>query len=205
MGLYRNKYRIDSTRLKDWDYSSSGYYFITICTKNKKCFFGDVEDGDVRFTRIGEAANRYWQEIPVHFRNVKLDEYIVMPNHVHGIIIITNDNVETQNVASLQSKRNKFGPQSNNLASIIRGYKIGVKKWSTINGINFAWQPRFHEHIIRSEESLQKIREYILNNPIKWELDEYHPENLIVKIKVKNNYSEAFCPNFLEEPDSIFY
>jgi REP element-mobilizing transposase RayT len=183
MGLYRNKYRIDSTRLKDWDYSSSGYYFITICTKNKKCFFGDVEDGDVRFTRIGEAANRYWQEIPVHFRNVKLDEYIVMPNHVHGIIIITNDNVETQNVASLQSKRNKFGPQSNNLASIIRGYKIGVKKWSTINGINFAWQPRFHEHIIRSEESLQKISEYILNNPIKWELDEYHPENLIAKIK----------------------
>jgi REP element-mobilizing transposase RayT len=183
MGLYKDKYRIDSTRLKDWDYSSDGHYFITICTRDKKCFFGDVEDGKVRLTSIGKVADGYWQEIPMHFPSVKLDEYVVMPNHVHGIIIITNDNVETQHFASLQSKPNKFGSQSNNLASIIRGYKIGVKKWSTINGIYFAWQPRFYEHIIRNEESLEKIRKYILNNPIKWELDEYHPENLIVEIK----------------------
>ncbi len=183
MGLYRNRYRKDSTRLKDGDYSSSGYYFVTICTKNQECSFGDVKDGKVRLTRIGEAAKEYWQEILEHFKNVKLDEYVVMPNHVHGIIVIGNDNVETQHFASLQGQRNQFGPQSNNLASIIRGYKIGVKKWSTINGMHFAWQPRFYEHIIRNEESLKKIREYILNNPKRWESDEYHPKKLTPRIK----------------------
>lgn len=188
MDLYKNKYRTESIRLKGWDYSSDGFYFVTICTRNRECFFGEVGDEKMRLSSIGDAAYQYWQEIPNHFLHVQLDEYIVMPNHVHGIIVITNDNdVETQNLASLHRQTNKFGRQSKNIASIIRGYKIGVKKWSTMNNISFAWQSGLYEHIIRNEKSLEHIREYIINNPLKWELDEYHPDklNMLDKNRVK--------------------
>ncbi len=127
MTLYKNKYRIESARLKGWDYSSDGYYFITICTKNRECYFGDIE--------------------------------------------------ETQDPASLQSQQsppNKFGPQSKNIASIIRGYKIGVTKNArrTIN--NFAWQPRFYDRIIRDENELNRIRKYIVNNTQNWKKDDHY-------------------------------
>jgi len=179
MELYKNKFRIDSTRLKNWDYSSPGYYFVTICTKNKEKCFGDVVNGELNLSRLGKVASKYWQEIPHHFPQVKLDAFVVMPNHIHGVIIIENDDriVETQNFASLQEfQLNKFGPQFKNLASIIRGYKIGVKKWSTINNIPFAWQERFYDHIIRSEDDLSDIREYIVDNPLNWEKDEENKE-----------------------------
>ena len=176
MKFYKNKYRVGSIRLKNWDYRSSAYYFVTISTKNRVCFFGDVINGEMKLSSIGKVASQYWREIPNHFPCVQLDAYVVMPNHVHGIIIIGN--VETQDFASLQKQRepNKFGPQSKNLASIIRGYKIGVKKWSTMNGITFAWQYRFYEHIIRNENDLYDIREYIANNPVKWTEDDENPD-----------------------------
>jgi putative transposase len=175
MKLYKNKFRVDSTRLKDWDYSSTVYYFVIICTKRHVCFFGEVVEGEMKLTSLGVVALKSWQEIPHHFPHVKLDAFVVMPNHIHGIVIIESDDqiVETQNFASLQEfQPNKFGPQSKNLASIIRGYKIGVKKWSTINKIPFAWQERFYDHIIRNEDDLNDIREYIVNNPLNWEKDE---------------------------------
>jgi len=175
MAFFKNRYRTETIRLKNWDYHSPAYYFVTVCIKNRECFFGDVADGEVKLSPIGEIASRYWQEIPNHFPHVQLDEYIVLPNHVHGIIIIDNNIVETQNFASLRGKPSKFGPQSRNLASIIRGYKIGVKKWSVINNILFAWQQRCYEHIIRNEKELHNISEYIANNLINWVDDE---ENL---------------------------
>jgi putative transposase len=89
-------------------------------------------------------------------------------------VIKTQNIVETQNIASLQQSQNKFGPQSQNLASIVRGYKIGVTKFAKSIQINFAWQPRFHEHVIRNEETYLKIVEYIQNNPLKWQEDKYH-------------------------------
>ena len=161
MTKFQNKYRIESTRLHDWDYGSNGYYFITICTKNKLYYFGEIIDEEMNLSEIGKLAEKYWYEIPQHFPFVKLGAFIVMPNHVHGIIIIDkpdderidniDNNVETQNFASLQRPQNKFGPQSQNLPSIIRGYKTAV----TINArkINpdFAWQSRFYEHVIRNE------------------------------------------------------
>ena len=123
-----------------------------------------------------------WYEIPTHFPFVVLHNHIVMPNHVHGIIEIAKhdnapnvgSNVEMQNFASL---RNKFGPQSQNLASIIRGYKTGV----TINARNinpeFAWQSNYHDHIIRDENVYQNISNYIIENPKKWAEDEFHSKN----------------------------
>jgi len=92
MTLFANKYRIDSARLKGWDYSSPGYYFITICTKNRECVFGNTSNGKMILSDIVKTADNCWCEIPRHFPFVKLDEYVVMPNHVHGIIIIENNN-----------------------------------------------------------------------------------------------------------------
>ncbi|MBU1110972.1 hypothetical protein KKB83_05155 [Patescibacteria group bacterium] len=123
---------------------------------------------------------------------VELGEFVVMPNHIHGIVIINNppvrsqwnnvNNVETQNLASLRKRKqqpgNQFGPQSRNLGSIVRGFKIGVKKWTTINNVDFAWQPRYYDHIIRNEKSLNHIRQYITENPAKWAEDRNNPENL---------------------------
>jgi putative transposase len=148
--LFKNRYRIDSARLKRWDYSSNANYFVTICTKNRSCFFSHIENEEIFLSDIGLVAEKYWKEIPCHFPFVKLDEYVVMPNHIHGIITI----VETQHFASLHQNQYRFGPQSKNLASIVRGFKVGVKKWATEN------------------KELFNVRNYISNNPLKWEEDE---------------------------------
>jgi len=189
MDLYKNKYHIESTRLKEWDYSSSGYYFVMICTKNRECFFGNIVDGKMELSEIGEIAKQCWLEIPQHFQDVKLDEFVIMPNHVHGIIIINNRNVETRHGVSLQkqnSNTNQFSkPVSGSLSTIINQYKSTVMRWCRKDGYdNFAWQSRFYEHIIRNGKSLQKIREYISNNPLKWDIDENNPA-VFLKEKTK--------------------
>lgn len=173
--LFKKKYRIKSTRLQNWDYSNNGYYFVTICSKDRVCLFGDIIDGKMILSDLGNFVFNCWKKIPKHFTFVILDENIIMPNHIHGIIIIRK-NVETQNFASLH-KKNKFGPQSMNLASIIRGFKIGVKKYVNQNGIEFKWQPRYHDRIIRNEKELYNIRKYIKHNPLKWEFDRNNPRN----------------------------
>lgn len=193
---FQNKYRIPSARLPGWDYGSNAAYFVTICTKDREHFFGKIVDEKMRLSEIGKIANDYWLEMPKHFPFVILDEFVIMPNHVHGIIIINkrdNDdgssvetqnfaspdtngtyNLETQNFASLPSSTpNTFGPQSKNLASIVRGYKSAVKKYASLNNINFAWQPRFHDHIIRDKQAFQNISNYIINNPMNWSSDQF--------------------------------
>jgi REP element-mobilizing transposase RayT len=122
-------------------------------------------------SQTGKIAQDCWQEIPNHFPFVELGEFIIMPNHIHGIVIIDKP-VEAQNFAPLQhEKQNKFGPQSQNLASIIHGYKSAVKKYATMNAIDFSWQPRFYDHIIRDDESFRNISAYIANNPLNWYKD----------------------------------
>ena len=113
--LFKKKYRIPSNRLPGWDYSKNGYYFVTICVKNRACAFGAIESDEMVLSDIGKAAEQCWREIPEHFPFVQLDEFIIMPNHLHGIIVIDKDDniVETHNHASLP-KHNKFGPQSKN-------------------------------------------------------------------------------------------
>ena len=86
--LFANKYRVKSTRLPHWDYSSPWWYYVTICVKDGVCRFGNVVDGKMKLSRVGEIAEKYWQKIPEHFDNVSLDEFIAMPNHIHGIVII---------------------------------------------------------------------------------------------------------------------
>jgi len=157
-------------------------------------------NGEMYLSEIGEIAQQFWHDIPYHFPFVLLDAFVIMPNHVHGIIIINkNDDgryiggedggdngcgngvVETQNFASLQHynheqlhPKNKFGSQSKNLASIIRGYKTGVKKYATMNNINFTWQPRYNDRIIRNNQSFNRIQKYINNNVKNWGNDDFN-------------------------------
>jgi putative transposase len=179
MSLFRNKYRNETTRLPGFDYSQPGYYFITICTADRAHYFGEIEDSEMLFTETGAMARQCWEEIPDHFPFVVPDEFVVMPNHVHGIIHISEHEKYpdggTQNIVSRPPEfKNKFGPQSQNLASIIRGFKIGVTKFCRQNDIIFLWQSRYYDHIIRNDSELQRIRNYIVKNPSNWKEDNFY-------------------------------
>ena len=163
-------------RHKFWDYSSDGYYFVTICTKNMKHFFGEVQSIIMELSDIGCIVYEQWIKTAKLRNNVILDEFIIMPNHIHVVIQIFNPSVGTHCNASLRN--NRFGPQRNNLASIVRGFKSSVKRICNQNNIPFEWQSRFYDHIIRNEKSLKNIRRYIKLNPLKWECDKNNPEGL---------------------------
>lgn len=183
MTRFKNKYRIESIRAQWWDYGSNAAYFITICTKNQEHYFGKIVDGEQFLSPLGEMAEVCWYEIPNHFPFVELGAFVVMPDHIHGIIIIDKPISETQNLASPEQKpkitnednnqhinqtKNKFGPQSRNLASIVRGYKVGVTKQSKIHCPEFKWQALYHDRIIRSETDYHFITNYIETNPKNW-------------------------------------
>ena len=172
---FRNEYRIPSARAT-WNDYTVGAYFITICTKGRRHCFGEIANGKIQLSEIGMVAEKCWLDIPMHFPHADAPLMVVMPNHVHGIVVIHN--VETQNFASPQPQQNKFGLQSRNLASIVRGYKIGVTKHARLNNIPFAWQPRFHDHLIRNREEMNRIAEYIECNVARWDLDELNNKNL---------------------------
>lgn len=186
-----------SIRLKGYDYSQAGLYFITICTKNRECFFGNIVHDKMILNGTGKIADECWLQIPEHFPNTVLREKILMPNHVHGIIELTGNDVGTQHVVSLQNntdtagtshvmsqqmsqqkeqtQQNKFSqPVAGSVSVIIQQYKSSVKRWCNKNGLEyFQWQTRFHDHIIRNEQSYQTISNYIINNPAKWNEDKF--------------------------------
>lgn len=178
-----------SIRLQGYDYSQDGAYFITICAKNREHLFGKIiTDGrgttSCAPTEIGEIAMKCWHEIPKHYPSVILDEFVLMPNHIHGILFLSNKNVGAQDVVPVhgENRFHKIIPGS--IGAIVRGYKIGVTKWYRENIVPVQnienqkmilqqiWQRNYYEHIIRNEKSLYAIREYIINNPLNWEKDE---------------------------------
>jgi len=180
---YQNKYRIPSARLKTWDYSSNAAYFITICTKNREHFFGEIigNEPTLQLNELGKLANQFWYEIPNHFPFIILEAFIVMPNHVHGILII--DNVETRLIASLPTpSANKTGGITGdknpmfheNISRVIRWYKGRCAFEMRKIHADFNWQTRFHDHIIRNPESFARIRNYIQNNPLNWSEDTFY-------------------------------
>ena len=142
--------------------------------------FGSIIDEKIVLSEVGEIANKYWLEIPEHFPFIILDEYIIMPNHIHGIIVIDRfpDNVATCLGMSLQSVNRFSHPVSGSLATIINQFKGAVTRYARKNDIDFFWQPRYYDHIIRNETALNKIREYIWTNPVNWLADEEIIENL---------------------------
>ena len=176
---FRGKYRIPSARLKGYDYASNGAYFITICTSNRYCFFGDVENDGMLLNPVGELAHKFWNAIPQYFPFIILDEMVIMPNHVHGVLWIDNDllvgrgaiNRASTTGGGITGKNNPMFHE--NISRVMRWYKgrctfeINKKHPNT----NFGWQSRFYDHIIRNEKSLENIRDYIRNNPSMWKRD----------------------------------
>jgi len=185
MDKYKNKYRIPSARLQNWDYRWAGAYFITICTQNREYYFGDIINGKMQLSNIGVIADILWHEIKNHAQNVELGEFIVMPNHIHGILILNNnydadneinDN-DNDNDAVANEKNelmSKISPKQHSISSIIRSYKSAVSKHAHRLGYGLEWQTRFHEHIIRDDKSYQTIKQYIINNPSKWNDDKFY-------------------------------
>jgi putative transposase len=176
MTKFRDRYRIESTRLSGWDYAGAGWYFVTLCTRNHTCFFGDVVDGVMHLSPIGEIVAEEWQKTPLIRPNVRLDEWVIMPNHLHGIIIIEPVETSRRDVSTTTTpSRLKAG----SLGAIIGQVKsICTKRIWAIGYTDFAWQTRFYDHIIRNESSLKRIREYIVNNPAEWKEDRYYAGNL---------------------------
>ena len=153
---FRDRYRIGSKRLKGYDYSLPGKYFITICTGNRKKYFGDGE----KLSCLGQIVRQEWLKTPDIRKdmNITLDEFVIMPDHFHAIIIIGGDGRITMH------RDSTFAPQSKNLASIVRGFKSAVTTWARKNQISFSWQPRYYDHIIRNNIQLHRIRNYIKNH-----------------------------------------
>lgn len=174
-----------SIRLKEYDYSQAGLYFITICTQDRECLFGDVRNGIVELSHIGKIAHNIWYEIPQHFDHGELDEFVLMPNHLHGIIVIRRgliNQTPTTNHPTATNDQNQWVLMQNpkqTLGKIIRFYKAKTTRLVHDRGFNyFVWQRNYYEHIIRKEYELNKIRGYTQNNPLKWHLDRENSERV---------------------------
>ncbi|TXD84620.1 hypothetical protein ESY86_06080 [Subsaximicrobium wynnwilliamsii] len=267
MKLFKNKYRIDSTRLKSWDYGSDGYYFITICTKGRRHFFGKIDRQHMHLSAIGQLAEIFLNEIKTQFSYARMDEYVVMPDHIHCIITINNpsrrdaihrisqntehqhtehqhtehqhteqqhteqQHTEDQRTEEKQTEEKQTGDQHiedhqteahqteqqteqnqleikelkntkkmlivneikmdkggftkeqnpmlhDNVSKIVRWYKGRTTFESRKLGLDFAWQPLFWDHVIQNERALNNIRDYIQNNPKKWEKDKQNNPGL---------------------------
>lgn len=184
MTLYRQKYRIETSRLENWDYAFPGWYFVTICTANRQCWFGKIVNDHFISFKIGRIALAQWQAIPTHYSHVKLDEFVVMPNHLHGIVILegvhryTPDLTIPQHVPRGNTLRANT-PAKRSLSTIIRSFKAGVSRACRIDGVlEFSWQPRFYDRILTSNASVAPVRDYIINNPRNWAKDEENPYRL---------------------------
>ena len=123
----------------------------------------------LRKTKIGEMAAEFWIDIPNHFPFVTIDEFAIMPNHIHGLLYFNKDNTSWQS--------NKYGSQSQNLGSVIRGFKSSLKRYANENAIEFAWQERFHDRVIRDNQELESVRYYIYDNPRNWPNDDLNEKN----------------------------
>lgn len=226
MTKYKNKYRIESTRLKNWNYGDAALYFVTICTKNRVHYFGEIENGIMKPSVLGEIVMSEWIKTFElrHDMNLSMGEFVVMPNHFHAIIGIgeneynngndtdgdmdtddgmgtddgrgamhrtstrgvsmhgvSTDRISTDRISTRDVSTNHvsmrgvstFGPQSKNLASIMRGFKSSVTVFARKNNIDFQWQSLYHDHIIRNEKSFINISNYIINNPLNWKEDNF--------------------------------
>jgi len=181
MTLYKNKYRVETTRLKGWDYSSAGNYFVTICVKNREHLFGYVAHGEMVLNPYGKIVEQCWFDLPKHYPNIKLDAFRIMPNHIHGIIVIDNgigdgmiDGMVVETGFKPVSTTNTTNQKHHGLFEFIRALKTFSAR--RINEMRHSvgetvWQSRFHDHIIRDNSSLERIRKYIINNPKTWDGD----------------------------------
>jgi len=179
-----------SGRLKGFDYTTPGLYFVTICTRERAGVLGDLHAGSIVLSPIGEIVRQTWAEIPGHFPNVDLDEYVVMPNHLHGLLCIVDVTVGAQHPAPAvlgrcaaplrQPPQRPTRPRviPGSLGAIVRTFKSASTRRANLRsgtpGASF-WQRNYYEHVIRDEEGLNHVRAYIKENPLRWSLDKENP------------------------------
>jgi len=204
-----------SLRLKGFDYSGPSAYFVTICTENRVCYLGNVVDGITISYPIGDVIREIWQEIPRKFQGVDIDAFIIMPNHVHGIVIVNkecmdlvhnvpiNNFVKNKKVGLMNQTPTKNHNKTKNwilmqnsnqtVGKIIRYFKAKTAK--TIHDRffpSFQWQRNYYEHVVRSPKELNSVREYIINNPIKWALDRENRLSKNFNMDFDNYFKEIY-------------
>jgi REP-associated tyrosine transposase len=202
-GLHRRR----SIRLAEYDYAAPGAYFLTICSHARKCVFGSVVDGQMVLSSPGRIVAACWEAIPEHFRRMALDAFVVMPNHVHGILVITDrahareggkempvgashamlareggeeiPAVGAWHAMPLPTRRRFSAPPADALSAVVGSFKAAATR--RINVMQRTpgapiWQRNYYEHVIRNEDDLQAIRQYIADNPLRWQFDAENPE-----------------------------
>jgi putative transposase len=172
-----NIHHRNSIRLRAHDYTSSGAYFVTVCAAQKQHLFGDILEGEMALNDLGRIVLECWNALPEHFPNVALDEFVVMPNHVHGIVLIERPPVGARHASPLHAtEKPKNGVPAGSLGAIVGSFKSAVTKRVNESrgppGVP-VWQRNYHERIIRSDRELEDTRRYVTNNPLAWALDEY--------------------------------
>lgn len=181
MGYDPREHHRRSVRLAGYDYAAAGAYFVTMCTTGRAPLFGEVVDDSMRLHALGEVAWAVWCEIPDHFPHVDVDAFVVMLNHVHGIIVIgaTPDQVGATHASPLPTDPTRpRGPAPGSLGAVVGSFKAATTK--RINLMRqtpgaAVWQRSYHEHIIRDENGLARIRRYIDDNPLHWATDRDNP------------------------------
>jgi REP element-mobilizing transposase RayT len=186
-----------SIRLAGYDYAQAGAYFVTICAHERVCLFGEVSGGEMRLNEIGQIAAEEWVRSAEIRREIELDEWVVMPNHLHGIVVIVADPPTHGDSSSVGAHGHALavgatgrsplrqdrphGPPKRSLGSFIAGFKSAVTtRINTLQGTPGApvWQRNYYEHVIRDEDDLARIREYIANNPLQWDIDKNNPTHM---------------------------
>lgn len=178
------KHHRRSIRLKGHDYTSAGAYFITIVTYLRECLFGEIANGEMVLNDYGRIADEFWRSIPEHFHNVELGAFVVMPNHIHGIIVITDVEVgATQCVAPTSiTKKPPRGPKPRSIGAIVGSFKSAVSyRLNKQYNITNIWQRNFYERIIRNDDEWNKTHLYIEANPANWTEDLENPINVKTK------------------------
>ena len=184
MTYNRTKQHRRSLRLKGYDYTQTGAYFVTLYTHNRACLFGAVLDGKVQLNDAGEMVEHWWFELKQKFATVETNEFVIMPNHCHGIVIISDGLVGADLcVGPVPEGAHTGAPLRPRLSTVIQWFKtmttnhyirsVKTGAWPRFNGR--LWQRNYYEHVIRNEGSLNRIRQYILDNPARWQFDRENP------------------------------
>ncbi|WNZ26256.1 transposase [Leptolyngbya sp. NK1-12] len=185
------KHHRRSIRLKGYDYTTAGAYFITLCTHQRECLFGTIEDGQMQLSLLGQIVQSCWLRLPQHFQSVELDAFVVMPNHVHGIIWLGGMDcrgeafaprliASSQDIHTNASPPPKDGTQPGSIGAIVQNFKsVSTRRINQLRKTagRPVWQRNYYERIIRDQRALQNIRRYIQNNPLSWWQDQLHPNH----------------------------
>ena len=178
-----------SIRLKEYDYSQEGAYFVTVCTQKHYCLFGKIVDGAMLLNQFGEIVHNEWMRTAIARPNAAIDSFIVMPNHLHGIIIINEYNIRRGDPAGRPYTPMPRGPSSNSIGAMVGQFKsLATKRVHALRGTpgERVWQRNYYEHVIRNDADLNDIRQYILDNPVKWDTEEENSTRQLPELSYDN-------------------